>query len=65
MTYNAYTEDTLVQQTTAEYLERQLGWQSVYAYNNEIFVPNPHPQPFSQGERREQRKVLSMTNTTK
>jgi len=23
-----YTEDTLVQQTTAEYLERQLSWQS-------------------------------------
>ena len=34
-----YTEDTLVQQTTAEYLERQLGWQSVYAYNNEDFGP--------------------------
>jgi len=35
-----YTEDTLVQQTTAEYLERQLGWQSVYAYNNEDFGPD-------------------------
>ncbi len=35
----AYTEDTLVQQTTADYLER-LGWQSVYAYNNEDFGPN-------------------------
>ena len=35
-----YTEDTLVQQTTAEYLEQQLGWQSVYAYNNEDFGPN-------------------------
>jgi type I restriction enzyme, R subunit len=34
-----YTEDTLVQQTTAEYLERQLGWQSVYAYNNEDYGP--------------------------
>jgi type I restriction enzyme, R subunit len=31
------TEDTLVQQTTAEYLERQLGWESVYAYNQETF----------------------------
>jgi hypothetical protein len=30
-----YTEDTLVQQTTADYLEKQLGWQSVYAYNQE------------------------------
>lgn len=35
-----YTEDTLVQQTTAEYLEQKLGWQSVYAYNNEDFGPN-------------------------
>ncbi|GAB4338273.1 MAG: type I restriction endonuclease subunit R [Calditrichia bacterium] len=34
-----YTEDTLVQQTTAEYLEQQLGWESVYAYNNEDFGP--------------------------
>ncbi len=35
-----YTEDTLVQQTTAEYMEEKLGWQSVYAYNNEDFGPN-------------------------
>ena len=35
-----YTEDTLVQQTTAEYLEQKLGWKSVYAYNNEDFGPN-------------------------
>ena len=33
-----YTEDTLVQQTTADYLQ-QLGWKSVYAYNNEDFGP--------------------------
>ena len=32
-----YSEDTLVQQTTAEYLETQLGWDSVYAYNDETF----------------------------
>lgn len=37
---NSYTEDTLVQQTTAEYLEQKLGWQSVYAYNSEDFGPN-------------------------
>jgi len=37
---NAYTEDTLVQQTTAEYLEQELGWESVYAYNNEDFGPD-------------------------
>lgn len=34
-----YTEDTLVQQTTAEYLEQELGWESVYAYSNEDFGP--------------------------
>ena len=34
-----YSEDTLVQQTTAEYLERQLGWESVYAFNTETFGP--------------------------
>ena len=31
-----YTEDTLIQQTTADYLER-LGWQSPYAFNDEDF----------------------------
>ena len=35
----SYTEDTLVQQATADYLEQQLGWQSIYAYNNEDFGP--------------------------
>jgi type I restriction enzyme R subunit len=35
-----YTEDTPVQQTTAEYLEYQLGWDSVYSYNNEDFEPD-------------------------
>ncbi|MEN8689172.1 MAG: type I restriction endonuclease subunit R [Desulfobacterales bacterium] len=35
-----YTEDTLVQQTTAEYLEQELGWESLYAYNNEDFGPD-------------------------
>ncbi|MBT1073948.1 type I restriction endonuclease subunit R [Geobacter grbiciae] len=39
MTPSLYTEDTLVQQTTAEYLEQNLGWESVYAYNNEDFGP--------------------------
>ncbi len=34
-----YTESTLVQKTTADYLER-LGWQSVYAFNEENFGPN-------------------------
>ena len=30
-------EDTLVQQTTADYLKNDLGWDSVYAYNQETF----------------------------
>ena len=37
MTGGHYTEDTLVQQTTADYLHRELGWDSVYAYNTETF----------------------------
>ncbi len=40
MTLSVYIEDTLVQQTTAEYLEQQLGWLSVYAHNNEDFGPD-------------------------
>ena len=39
MTPTAYTEDNLVQQTTADYLEQELGWESVYAYNREDFGP--------------------------
>ena len=30
-------EDTLVQATTADYLEQHLGWESVYAYNAETY----------------------------
>ena len=37
MSLSSYTEDTLVQQTTAEYLQQRLGWKSVYAYNTETF----------------------------
>ncbi len=37
---NPYTEDTLVQQTTAEYLEQELGWDSIFAHNREDFGPN-------------------------
>lgn len=32
-------EDTLVQATTADYLEEQLKWESVFAYNQETFGP--------------------------
>jgi type I restriction enzyme R subunit len=38
MTY--LNEDTLVQQTTADYLKSKLGWDSVYAYNQETFGPD-------------------------
>jgi len=34
-----YSESTLVQRTTADYLEQQLGWDSVYAYKDEDFGP--------------------------
>jgi glucosamine 6-phosphate synthetase-like amidotransferase/phosphosugar isomerase protein len=37
MSPSPYTEDTLVQQTTANYLHEQLGWESVYANNTETF----------------------------
>jgi len=33
-------EDTLVQQTTTDYLKNNLGWDSVYAHNQETFGPN-------------------------
>ncbi len=39
MNPSSYTEDTLVQQTTADYLRDELGWESVYAYNEETFGP--------------------------
>jgi type I restriction enzyme R subunit len=34
-----FTEDQLVQETTAEYLRDELGWEVVYAYNEETFGP--------------------------
>ena len=40
MSPSPYTEGTLVQQTTAEYLEERLGWESVYAHNTEDFGPD-------------------------
>ena len=40
MTPSPYTEDSLVQQTTADYLEQQLGWESIYAHNREDFGPD-------------------------
>ena len=37
---NVYTEDTLVQRTTVEYLRDALGWDSVYAFNEETYGPD-------------------------
>ena len=31
-----YSEDLLIQQSTAELLEKELGWKSVYAFDNEV-----------------------------
>ena len=35
-----FNEDLLVQQTTADYLRDHLGWESIYAYNEETFGPD-------------------------
>ncbi|NJN82675.1 MAG: type I restriction endonuclease subunit R [Caldilineaceae bacterium] len=35
-----FSEDTLAQQTTADYLHDQLGWESVYAFDAEGFGPD-------------------------
>jgi type I restriction enzyme R subunit len=35
-----YSKDILVQQTIAEYHQQQLGWESIYACNNEDFGPD-------------------------
>ena len=40
MSPSPYSEDTLVQQTTADYLEQRLGWRSVLAWNQEDFGPD-------------------------
>jgi hypothetical protein len=31
-----YNEDTLVQQTTADFLEKELGWESIYAFDETL-----------------------------
>ncbi|HPS64280.1 MAG TPA: type I restriction endonuclease subunit R [Ignavibacteria bacterium] len=36
MSPNNYTEDKLVQKTTADYFEKKLNWESIYAYNDEV-----------------------------
>ena len=34
----SYSEDNLTQQTLSDYLSDELGWESVFAYNNEVLV---------------------------
>lgn len=31
-----YSEDQLIQKSTAELLEKELGWKSVYVFDNEV-----------------------------
>lgn len=31
-----YSEDQLIQKSTAELLEKELGWKSLYAFDNEV-----------------------------
>lgn len=33
---NDFSEDLLIQKSTAEFLEKELGWKSVFAYDNEV-----------------------------
>lgn len=33
---NPYNENTLVQQTTADFLEQELGWESIYAFDETL-----------------------------
>ena len=35
-----YSEDKLIQQSTADFLEKELGWKSVYAFDQEILGEN-------------------------
>lgn len=40
MSRKDYSEDLLIQQPTAELLERELGWDSVFAFDTETFGPD-------------------------
>ena len=39
-----YSEDKLIQQSAAEFLEKELGWTSIYAYDNEVLGDCKSPQ---------------------
>ncbi len=36
MSGNSYSEDQLIQRSAAEFLEKELGWQSIYAFDKEV-----------------------------
>lgn len=40
MTPNDYSEDKLIQQSTAEFMEHELGWKSVFAFGKEVLGEN-------------------------
>ena len=40
MSPSEYNEDNLVQKTTADYLEQQLQWESIFAYHQEDYGPD-------------------------
>ena len=40
MTSNDYSEDKLIQKSTAELLEHELGWESVFAFDKEVLGEN-------------------------
>ena len=35
-----YSEDILIQESTADLLEKELGWTSIYAYDQEVLGKN-------------------------
>ncbi len=39
-----YSEDQLIQRSAAEFLEKELGWTSIYAYDNEVLGDCKSPQ---------------------
>ncbi len=39
MSYD-YSEDQLIQKSTADFMEKELGWKSIYAFDQEVLGPN-------------------------
>lgn len=37
---NDYSEDQMIQKSTAELMEKELGWKSVYAFDSEVMGEN-------------------------